>query len=425
MTQDAFTREGTLGASNSENKSRTSRRAVLKKTALVGAAISGIGASSTARASTTPPSKNAYPRTKAVPEWTNKFDRNSGWLGGDGIYSLPLNGNDGQVPANGNGKTMFVFSDSLVELGDSADDGGSEFTIVNNTLGVMSSTEANGTEIDFYWRKSNSGTPQAVFVPEEDDSGDWYWLGDGFVNSTLDGKVYLFGLQFRDDPDGGMPIQVETDLLVLSQDNDPPYPEHRRMSTPLLVPATEDRGRRTFSSCVMPNTEAARAPHPDEYVYVYGIEELVKPKQLLVARVDPRHFEQFDHWEYWAGTSWAPDPEAAAGVTTRISNELSVTPLSNGEYLLTFQLDTNSPYTAVRRGKSPVGPWGAVEKIWAAPELGADNDYYVYNAKAHPHLSSGRESFLISYNVNTRAFAEDYDHYPDFYYPRFIRYQVL
>ncbi|WP_436936483.1 DUF4185 domain-containing protein [Halovenus marina] len=334
-----------------------------------------------------------------------------------------MEGYDARVPPTDQ-KTLFLFSDSLVELGDPTDDSWSEFTIVNNTLGMMDPTDERGG-MDFYWREDDAGDPRAVFIPEESDTGDWYWLGDGYVNNTLDGQRYVFGLQFRDDPDGFFPIQVETDLLILGSDEDPPYRDYDRRSTPLLVSATENRGRRAFTSCVMPNTEAAGAPNPDGYVYVYGIEELVKPKQLLVARVKPRHFENFDQWEYWDGSSWVSQPGAAAGVTTRISNELSVTPLPNGEYRLTFQLDTNSKYTAVRRGESPVGPWGPVEKIWAAAEPNEDDDHYVYNAKAHPHLSTGRGSLLISYNVNTRAFFEDYDRYPSFYYPRFIRYQGL
>ncbi len=30
----------------------------------------------------------------AAPEWTDVFRRESGWLGGDGLFSIPLNGVD-------------------------------------------------------------------------------------------------------------------------------------------------------------------------------------------------------------------------------------------------------------------------------------------------------------------------------------------
>lgn len=174
----------------------------------------------------------------------------------------------------------------------------------------------------------------------------------------------------------------------------------------------------------MVNTEEAGAPHPDGYVYVYGIEELITPKQLLVARVRPDAFEDFDAWTFWNGDAWVGVEriEEAAGVTTRVSNEMSVTPTSNGKFVLTFQLDTISPYTAIRVGESPVGPFGPVERIWYTDEVEESDNYYTYNAKAHPHLST-RNELLISYNVNSQDLFGDLDVLPEIYRPRFIRHK--
>ena len=74
----------------------------------------------------------------------------------------------------------------------------------------------------------------------------------------------------------------------------------------------------------------------------------------------------------------------------------------------------------MRIGESPVGPLGPMQRIYRAPEVDFDPDIFVYNAKAHPHLSRPGE-LLISYNVNTFDFFGDFFQYSDIYRPRFIR----
>jgi len=61
-----------------------------------------------------------------------------------------------------------------------------------------------------------------------------------------------------------------------------------------------------------------------------------------------------------------------------------------------------------------------VQSISECPEDTLFNGGFVYNAKAHPHLS-GMEDLLISYNVNTSDFFELFNN-ADSYRPRFIRY---
>jgi hypothetical protein len=58
------------------------------------------------------------------------------------------------------------------------------------------------------------------------------------------------------------------------------------------------------------------------------------------------------------------------------------------------------------------------KEIWSCPEVDEDPYIFIYNAKAHPHLSTS-EKLLISYNVNTFDF---WDHFTnaDIYRPRFI-----
>ena len=169
----------------------------------------------------------------------------------------------------------------------------------------------------------------------------------------------------------------------------------------------------------MPNTVEAGAPHPDGYVYIYGIQNDQYIKKLLVARVLPREFEDFSAWRYWDGAVWQPDVDKSATLTGRVSSECSVSPLRNGKFVLVYQEDTLGPYVSVKVGESPVGPFDGGRHVWYCEEVDTIPDAFVYNAKAHPHLSKPGE-LLVSYNVNCGDF---WYHFEDSsaYRPRFIR----
>jgi len=93
--------------------------------------------------------------------------------------------------------------------------------------------------------------------------------------------------------------------------------------------------------------------------------------------------------------------------------------MQDGQFILVFQKDALGHDIAIKLGDSPVGPFGEVVSIYTCPEPAIDPDIFVYNAKAHPHLSDSDE-LLISYNVNTFDFWDHFAH-ADIYRPRFIK----
>ena len=58
----------------------------------------------------------------------------------------------------------------------------------------------------------------------------------------------------------------------------------------------------------------------------------------------------------------------------------------------------------MREGDSPVGPYDFYRIIWDSPEVASNPAVFMYNAKAHPHLSEAGK-WLISYNVNSYDFS--------------------
>lgn len=351
-------------------------------------------------------------------QWEALFDRNSGWTGADGIYSIPLSDTN-PITSNSPTKTLFVFSDTFI--GDVNVPGrrlpGS--TLVNNTLALMDGLEPIPEAIDFFWREGSDGSPKAVFVPTTPDAnpGDWYWLMDGIA---LEATTHIFALRMEKADGGVFNFRVAgVSLLSLPLTSPNPVRDHVQADTPLFFAPLDGRGDIILGAAIMANTGAANAPEPDGYVYIYGQQNDPFNKRLIAARVLPEEFGDFSKWRYWDGTAWSPQIENIAPLTGRVSSELSVTPLPNGQFLLVFQLDTLGRDTAIRLGDSPIGPFGGFIRIWQCPEAESDPDIFCYNAKAHPHLSAPGE-MLISYNVNTFDFLDHFT-FADIYRPRFIR----
>lgn len=347
-----------------------------------------------------------------APEWTALFDRTSGWFGADGIFAIPLSGVD---QAGGGDSTLLIFSDTMIgEIKDGELQGG--WRMVNNTVAYLEGSEPKEEQIQFHWKEEN-GNPGTLFVPETSsaEKGDYYWLGDGFVNPA-NAATYLFAYRMRNlSSDNWSFSEMGNVLIKLPPGSTPPFSDQVQIETPLSFTDPEIKG--SFGAGIFVNTESAGVPDPDGYVYVYGVRG--KEKNLVVSRVLPEDFEDFSRWTFWDGTGWNSDMQQTVDVVSGVSNELSVSPLPDGRYALVFQKDAMSPIVGLRLGLRPEGPFGPVIPLWECTEVQQEN-IIVYNAKAHPALSKPGE-LLVSYNVNAFDFGNEIKKQPNLYRPRFIR----
>lgn len=352
-----------------------------------------------------------------APEWTQFFDTTSGWTGADGIFALPLDGNDAPGGLDRT-STLFVFSDTFI--GD-VDSGGARVgaSLVNNTLGFLRKGRfTQGAK--FFWDQSGAN-PAAMVVPNTplSEADDWYWFADGVV---LGDQIHVLAMRMHTVPGGGAFGFERGGMALLTMPKDGPYVPSSitQVDAPVgLPPVSGGRGGIFFGAGIFSNTTAAGAPNPDGFLYIYGSQEDPLVKKLVVARVQPQDFTNFAAWRYWDGQAWVSDIRQVATVTGRISNELSVSPSPNGKYALIFSLDTLSGRVAMKLADNPWGPFGPAEVLWDIETPPSLNDLFTYNAKAHPHISEPGE-LLISWNVNTFNF---WDHfaYADIYRPRFIK----
>ncbi len=349
-------------------------------------------------------------------EWDALFDRTSGWTGADGIYAIPMSGED-RIGAGQRTATMFVFSDTFIGEVNAQGRrlGGS--TLVNNTMALLEAgAGADPDRIQFFWRRVNQ-SPAAVFEPSTPNtkSGEFYWLKDGI---RIDGETYIFAGRFSKVPP---PFHREgIALITIPAGEKPPFHGHTQVDAPLFLDENAQRGQVSFGGAIMENTIEAGAITPDGFIYVYGVQEDPFNKQVVVARVPRASFTDFGQYRFWDGSAWVGDIHQARPMTGRVSGEMSVSPIPDGRYVMVFQLDTITRKTAICMGDSPVGPWSEAQVIYRAPVPSDPPGIFTYNAKAHPHLSAPN-TLLISYNVNTIGNFADHFTYADIYRPRFIR----
>ena len=350
------------------------------------------------------------------PEWTALMERTSGWFGADGIFSIPLDGIEDQQ--NKDKKTLFIFSDTYIgEVKNNVPQSGN--VMVNNSIAWMDGNLPEKSAIAFEYNKDKNGKPISYFIPHNENSkeGEYFWLGDGFINQEEKNALYIFAYHVHKTGPNVFDFNA-TNVTLLKAKNPTSegigYYEQIVTSLGFVHPQF---GRVYFGSGILVNTKKARAPYPDGYVYIYGIAE--GKKSLIAARTNPAEIEKIDKWTFWNGEKWVEGKENIAPITNGISNELSVTPTEDGRYLLTFTIMGISDKIGIQVGNSPVGPFGEIHEVYFCPEL-KEKGLLPYNAKAHYHLSKPGE-LLVSYNTITINFWEDIQKDATIYHPRFIK----
>ncbi len=356
-------------------------------------------------------------KAKSEPEWDKLFNRKSGWTGADGIYSIPLSGRE-FFNEHSDEKTILLFSDTFISEVDEKKHRHNN-VMINNTYAVMDGARPNAKKIIFNWAINDQKEADTVFKPDLDYANidDWFWLMDGIC---IGPELYIFALRLENDPNHIFNFKViGVSLITTSLEPVDKIDTYTQVDTPLFYKGQNNSQDIVFGQAIMPLIEQSSNPDVDGYIYIYGPRGSLIEKEMLASRVKPNNFNDISKWRFWDGSTWSPNIEECYPITTGISQEFSVSPLGNGRFILVF---LRKDKVGIRVGESPVGPFGPIKYIWDCPEVKHDPDIYVYNAKAHPHLSKPLE-LLISYNVNSHSL-ERHDYEADLYRPRFISLQL-
>lgn len=308
--------------------------------------------------------------------------------GGDGMYSILLP----------DGRSLFLMGDSYIGSVVNGQRSASD-RMYRNTYIVYNKGKASA----IYGANGNKNASAAV-PPESPDEKKWYWPGHGFVEGN---RLYIFlTLMYQGSGDMWGFRYEATHILEYSL----PGLELIK-TTPIPFSGSEDIH---YGMAVLKE---------GDYIYTYAqvdVRNDADPiSEVLVARSTLDKL--YTDWEYYTGSGWSTNTSSAVKLeglaSVPVSSQFNVFKLRDKYILLTQKKTFNSGEIYTFIADTPYGPWRNKQLVFKTYEQAVPN-LFTYNAMAHPQFEKDG-MILISYNVNTEVFAEQFSDVSN-YRPRFF-----
>lgn len=308
--------------------------------------------------------------------------------GGDGMYSILLP----------DGRSLFLMGDSYIGTVVNGQRSNSDHMFRNTYI-----LYDEGKTSAIYGANGNKNSSAAV-PPEYPDEKKWYWPGHGFVDGN---KLYVFQTLMYLGSGDMWGFRYETTHIL---EYNLPALELVK-TTPIPFSGSEDIH---YGMAVLKT---------DDYLYIYAqvdIRNDMDPiSEVQVARSTMNNL--YTSWEYYTGSGWSTDASAAAKLeglaSVPMSSQFNVFKLRDKYVLLTQKKTFNSGEIYTFIADTPYGPWRNKQLIFKTYEQNTPH-LFTYNAMAHPQFEKDG-MILISYNVNTEVFAEQFSDVST-YRPRFF-----
>jgi hypothetical protein len=126
----------------------------------------------------------------------------------------------------------------------------------------------------------------------------------------------------------------------------------------------------------------------EDFLYLFGIPG-GRYGDLKLARVSPHQLLQIDIWEYWDGTAWNADVDAAAVVAAGPIGELSVRWNSYYQRWLMMYLIDDQGLIVLRSAANLIGPWDEPRVAVRSTDYPALYAPYIY-----PKWNDGSEVYF-------------------------------
>ena len=338
-------------------------------------------------------------RVEPLPGYDALFDRQEGWTGGDGVYSVPL----------ADSTILWLFGDTW--LGDVRHNAHVNATIVNNTVAIQRGRFPGEAVVDFYSGRTPDGNTAALIRPP--DGRGWLWIYHGAI---IQGQLYLFMVQIErtaEPPAAGFRI-TGTWLGQVANYGDPP--PSWKISQQRIPWGSFSSAVTLFGSWVL-----KQGP----WIYIYGTTEDVVDgyhhKYMILARAPESGLAQFNQWQFYANGRWSADFKKAERLCAGMANEYSVSYLpALDKYVAVYSDGGSVDNIAARFAPNPWGPWRDPVSLFRCPEAGWGENIICYAAKGHPDISETSDELIVSYIANSIDF-ETMVSDARLYRPRFIK----
>lgn len=327
----------------------------------------------------------------------------TGWIGADGIYSIPLRN-----------QTLWLFGDTLM---------GEMQPTARTISGMLRNTAALQVNQRWHFKGAPGPTLQQDFF-RSPDPGRWFWPGPGLFQQ---GSLSIMLPQFEHVP-GEAAFQFKQTATYLAQIQNPQAPlnQWRFDYTPLPW------------KNIAYTVAAVKA---QAWWYIYGYRDVQRDgrrsqqkRQAYLMRLPLQPLARdsasaLAQAEFWDGRGWSSQADSAAPLFTGFQSEGSVhyhAPTQS--YWMVYTADDFSGQVMLRTAPHPSGPWSSAQVLFRMPEHGQDG-IFCYAAKAHPQLKSFLPSHLsehavvIAYACNTFE-PPKLESRPDVYLPRFVAVQI-
>ncbi len=339
-------------------------------------------------------------RVEPLPRYDALFDRQEGWTGADGAYSVAL----------ADDEILWLFGDTW--YGEIREGRHVDAVIINNSIAIQRGRMPPGASVEFYTGLTPAGRPRAFVQP--DDNRGWFWIYDGI---RVGKGLYLFLVQLERTSDrmsfGFKIIGSQLGHVVNPGDS----PDNWRLTRHRIpwgrFSATGDT---LFGSSLLKE---------NKIIYIFGTTEDVngeiRRKSMILARVPETQLDQFDQWRFYSGGEWTTDFNKSSRLCSDMANEFSVSYLAALEkYVVVYTAKGFSKQIVARFAPNPWGPWSEPEVLYECPEERWGADVFCYAAKGHPELSLTPDEIIVSYVASSLDF-EEMAADARLYRPRFLR----
>jgi len=296
--------------------------------------------------------------------FTNYFRRTSGFVAGDGAYSIPV----------GNNQSLWVFGDSYINSYDPAT--GTVpciFQVHNCALSMNIGSPAIQTTY------TGTGNPAPLFNVGSNNNY-WFWPAAGYsANDTL--YVFLDREMKRGSSFAGVDSNY-TACMPLSNLNNIKY---------IL---SGSRNGIDFSKTVILDSASG-------YCYVYGIKNNGFGNDVFLARFLPGAIR--GPWQYYDGSGWINDPVLAAKIYSEFTASFYVVHIKQKYVMITTEFSygcDQGKNVFATVSDNPYGPFTNHHSVWVVNDTLKGHYPFFYLANAHPEFNNGKNELLITYCIN-------------------------
>lgn len=320
----------------------------------------------------------AAPNTPAQYENVLKQPIDGTWYRGDSGQSVVLP----------NGKTLYVFGDTIMGPASATWANGaihnSAILVTGGCATALTGPrDANGKATD--WMK----VPAALDVP---NVSDYYWASTPYMDGST---LRMFLLHEYNDANGFHAIGSDIATFSLTT------------GTPVLKSIKATPSSRATAGPVW----GAAVVRDASYTYIYGSrykgEFLTFGHHYYVARVANNSDETvLSNWRYWNGASWSTNQTSAAEIISGVNGPgTDGTAFSiGGTYMLISKAnDMLGSSLNYWTAPTPAGPWqaGTAPLISPIPNVNAAGGELTYLGLAHPGQPLASGKLLVSWSLNS------------------------